>query len=369
MSSNQSRAATRAGFTLVELLVVIAIIGILVGLLLPAVQAAREAARRMSCSNNFKQIGIGIHNYESTYKVIPGGWDGTNGNGFRLNLNSVGILPFIEQQPLWEQISNGDLPAGIPPMGNNPGTDSPNFEAWRTQVPMYRCPSDPTRLGGQGQLNYGNSYGDVVRGTARAPREGTRGHNTAVTGFARGMYHRSMVRGFRDVRDGLSNTVAMGEMLVSNLARNVGGYVYHLDGNAWWVPTPDQCKTGPHIDPELPGLYAPGSLWPRGRRWADPHPHSSGICTVLPPNSPSCLRSTDSNDAVYSMASNHSGGAHVLMGDGSVSFITDSIDTGDLTRPSIANGGSFTPPGSVSPYGILGAMGSVDGGETVTLDQ
>lgn len=262
MSSNQSRAATRTGFTLVELLVVIAIIGILVGLLLPAVQAAREAARRMSCSNNFKQIGIGIHNYESTYKVVPGGWDGTDGNGFRLNLNTVGILPFIEQQPLWEQVSNGDVNAGIPPMGNNTGTDAPNFEAWRTQVPMFRCPSDPTRLGGQGQLNYANCYGDVIRGVSRAPMAGTRGHHTGVTGFARGMYHRSMVRGFRDVRDGLSNTVIMGEILVSNLARNVGGYVYHLDGNAWWVPTPDQCKSGPHIDPELPRIYAPGGCGP-----------------------------------------------------------------------------------------------------------
>ncbi len=101
----------RTGFTLVELLVVIAIIGILVGLLLPAVQAAREAARRMSCSNNFKQIGLGLHNYHAAYDTFPkqSGGTGNRGGGDsnRLFLSYlVPILPFVEQQPLWEQISN-----------------------------------------------------------------------------------------------------------------------------------------------------------------------------------------------------------------------------------------------------------------------
>ena len=107
--------SARRGFTLVDLLVVIAIIGILVGLLLPAVQAAREAARRMSCSNNFKQIGLGIHNYHSAFKRIPQHMTGTgrsyvcdisyNSNRLRLSY-LVPMLPYIEQQALWESITN-----------------------------------------------------------------------------------------------------------------------------------------------------------------------------------------------------------------------------------------------------------------------
>ncbi len=129
MSKFQTRRTS--GFTLVELLVVIAIIGVLVGLLLPAVQAAREAARRMSCSNNFKQIDLAMHNYHSAYKSVsawsrgthsPNGGPGSfgdattgGGNNFKELSHLPGLLPFMEQQAMWEQISN-------PSMKNTSGT-------------------------------------------------------------------------------------------------------------------------------------------------------------------------------------------------------------------------------------------------------
>lgn len=377
MSLDRNRVRGREGFTLVELLVVIAIIGVLVGLLLPAVQAAREAARRMSCSNNFKQIGLGMHNYHSAYDTLASARNGTMSNAYRVNQNIAGMLPFIEQQSLWELVSNIQQAGNIPAMGNNPGTDTPNFVPWQTQVPTFRCPSDPTQLNGAGQLNYGNCHGDTIRGIGRAANtlpasqvNATSGsnqlqYNGGVTGMERGLFHSGTARKFRDVLDGLSNTIAMGEMAVSDRKRGTRSYVYHLDGTNWWHPTPDKCKAGAHIDPNKPSVYAAGNLWPRGNRWADGHWAITAVNTILPPNSPSCLRHSDSNDGFASMASYHQGGAHVLMADGAVRFITDSIEAGDPTMRSVANGGGFTSPGSDSPYGLWGALGTIDAKEIV----
>ncbi len=191
------RGTPSRGFTLVELLVVIAIIGVLVGLLLPAVQAAREAARRMSCSNNFKQIALAIHNYHSAYKQLPIHGAGTDSpgtpnhppvaqassnpsdnwwtnyghsNSWRLSI-LVGATPFMEQQSLWEQISNPNgedsvdetitylPPNQWPPMG--PTTAQIRYKPWVTEIPTLRCPSDPgVGLPALGRCNYGACLGD-----------------------------------------------------------------------------------------------------------------------------------------------------------------------------------------------------------------
>ncbi len=186
----------------------------------------------------------------------------------------------------------------------------------------------------------------------------------------RGMFHISIARKFRDVQDGLSNSIAMGEMCVSDEKRNVGGYVFQVDAASWFPPRPLQCLNGGYVNANKPSLYGSGSLVARGRRWADGFWMNSAVSTVLPPNAPSCSRGSgapDPNDGFASVASYHQGGAHVLFGDGAVKFITDSIDTGALNTSPVANG--MTAPGSDSPYGLWGALGSIDANETRTLDQ
>lgn len=136
----RSTSPKRGGFTLVELLVVIAIIGVLVGLLLPAVQAAREAARRMSCGNNMKQIGLAAHNYSDTYQTLP--WNSAPGNSShpghpRGQWQQVSwltaILPFMEQQPLYDSIDFNTV---------NTMSAAVNNPLAQTVVPGYLCPSD-----------------------------------------------------------------------------------------------------------------------------------------------------------------------------------------------------------------------------------
>ena len=141
------RLRKTGGFTLVELLVVIAIIGVLVALLLPAVQAAREAARRMSCSNNIKNLALACHNYHDTYKAFPinyATWSTRHPIDGQTASWMVTILPFIEQQPLYDQV---DINFGVrnDPRNNTQGagTNGPSNEwiAWQT-IPTFVCPSD-----------------------------------------------------------------------------------------------------------------------------------------------------------------------------------------------------------------------------------
>ena len=181
------RVRSRRGFTLVELLVVIAIIGILVALLLPAVQAAREAARRMQCSNNLKQLGLACHNYSDVHKRLPWNWDPAWGGNPEPRgqvppyLNQpfswiVAALPFLEQQPLYDQIdfmtlggnrSNNGLPEGV--TGNVFGRQvQNNIYLRKTTLNFTICPSnqqDKLRLNQNRGYSEGNGGGEAAAGT------------------------------------------------------------------------------------------------------------------------------------------------------------------------------------------------------------
>lgn len=346
----------RTGFTLVELLVVIAIIGILVALLLPAVQAAREAARRMSCSNNMKQLGIALHNYHDTYKKFPyrqGGTGTTGGNSNLNNNNRLGglvfLLPFVEQAPLYDQISGGGGVSNYGTMGPAPWITT-NWPHWRATIPVFNCPSQPgINLDAIGDTNYAMCVGDSVAAIT--------GTNTTQN---RGVFMRNISFGFRDVTDGTSNTIAYGE--ISNpTARDVRGGVaeatFTTSTNA-----PETCQA--QRDPNKKNQYVTGvtvRTW-RGFRWTDGIVSASGFQTILPPNSPSCSQSAwDGSWGLYSAGSFHPGGVQVTLVDGAVRFIPETIDTGNQQASDPG------PSNQESPYGVWGGLGTRSLGEQVQV--
>ncbi len=401
----------RSGFTLVELLVVIAIIGVLVGLLLPAVQAAREAARRMSCSNNFKQIGLGIHNYHSAFKqlpnqgtgtYIPGGrdlWDTNPGREISSNMRlsyMVGILPFVEQQALWEMISgphafNTDGSDHLPPwqaMGPHP--DRVQYPPYATEIPTFRCPSDPgVGLPSLGRTNYACCEGDSAvysrdpylnidelseDAAVRFPYKVDTGHANNSNSSQRGMFvnHREMR--FRDVLDGLANTVMAGE-IATDLGDNDSRTTVPLDRPGHAAPAEKtECRlnpshTEPYLDPERPRFWDPNGLTTnaalnRGFRWHDMAPPYTQMTTILAPNKQLCSEASDMRDIVSPPSSRHQGGVHVLMGDGAVVFITDSIEAGNKNCAAgiepcrFAASGKQEPLRPVGCNGISGCIGS-----------
>ena len=199
----------RRGFTLVELLVVIAIIGVLVSLLLPAVQAAREAARRMSCSNNLKELALAIHNYESTYRFMPPGYLHLPGPAGEEEANYRGfawgaaILPQLEQSALYEQLDFG-----------RPVFDVENLEARETFLPVFLCPSDVYSADTYVVRDENSSPVERYAGASYAANWGPADANENLDDtplLSRGVFYRNSRTYFRDVIDGLSNTLALGE--------------------------------------------------------------------------------------------------------------------------------------------------------------
>lgn len=279
------RPLRRGGFTLVELLVVIAIIGVLVGLLLPAVQAAREAARRMQCGNNLKQIGLGLHNYHSTFNQFP--------EGSRLS-NFVGpltaVLPYLEQSNSYSQFDFSK------------NYDDPHNQAVAAQqIATYLCPSMTLPRSvpdtSNGETGGPSSYlGCEGTGSYMPRSDGMFGLNWTAHGF------NNPATGFRDCTDGSSMTLAYGET------------TYNMADYQW--------------DP--PAASAGQVKWGTAR-WVLGYPVVSLGTTLKELN----VHTAANNGGFQSM---HPGGVHFLYIDGSVRFASEALDRTLLNSLATRNG-------------------------------
>jgi prepilin-type N-terminal cleavage/methylation domain-containing protein/prepilin-type processing-associated H-X9-DG protein len=329
MKTHKQRTDRERGFTLVELLVVIAIIGILVALLLPAIQAAREAARRSSCLNNIKNISLGALNYESSKKELPYGrkfdwWD-------TYTWTQV-ILPYIEHQEVYDLYWTlpDETYSTAQPGSNGPiGNDARLRQARHTQIPVYYCPSDKApqpnemntpafgfwRGNYRGCVGASDMYGNRIKTQDGTFPSGSWAGAFAVKSTA-GMNPVPLYRPIKikDITDGTSSTVAFSEGIVplvpgwggalgETIYGNMGGSLF----STYTTPNsslPDE-PTGPCPrdvqDFEYPAPCVSKSLNPWGG------PAGAG--------------------AFATARSAHPGGVNVSMVDGSISFVSNDIDT------------------------------------------
>lgn len=339
--------APRGGFTLKELFAVTFIIAALLFLcVLPFGRGggAREAARRMQCTNNMKQMILGLYNYHDTFGRFPMAMGGTGAGGNENRLNGlVALLPFIEQSALYEEILASSPSGGPAPWDKN-------FLPWHLRLDTYRCPSDDNDGKDYQPTNYAFCIGDVTRDIHQLPKP-------------RGAFAPGLFINLAEVTDGTSNTIAMTEIGTAHRRLLQGQYAINLPDTI--LDDPGICwrtaDKGKQFYMDKVGLYDRG----RGYNWVDGAAGPGLVNTILPPNSPSCaVGGEEAVDGVYSAGGLHPGGCLVSFTDGSVQLISQDVDAGDSAKapPTIDD---FAEKKFASPFGVWGALGTISGDENV----
>ena len=340
-----SRSKRPLGFTLIELLVVIAIIALLIALLLPAVQAAREAARRIQCTNNLKQIGLGFHNYESSFNVLPPSFVGSGTGNVVAWTNGwsalARILPYMEQRGLFD-VANFSIWK----------EDPPNSTAIQLTITTFICPSDPKTqpflhdYGYAGVNCYGVCQGDwFVWGGFGGP-------------YNRAAFSTNQARRLSEFTDGLSQSIYAAEVKAAQASANCHHALSLIqDPNNVPPPNADPFTVAPEYNSCMPNTQ-----FEFHTEWSDGNAHAAGFTTAWPPNKVILGTSSwnygfdlDVNGinqesggpsfAAITSRSYHPGGVNVLLGDGSVRFVKSAVN-GMIWR----------------------ALGTINGGEVISSD-
>jgi len=326
-------AQARNAFTLIELLVVIAIIATLVAILLPAVQQAREAARRSSCKNNLKQIGIALHNYHDTYNTLPPGYVRTAASGTVPNYSygwSTQIFPFMEQPALY------DATLGTYPNMDNAVANATSNAQMKNAIAAYRCPSDTGPQANDKFAFGGTNYLATSNYVGNNDRNGNAGNSTTwptslfVRGnTARGVFWQNSRCRFADVVDGLSNTLIVGER--SWELNNPSARKRQCDAaSVYGTPSPWDGDNQGTYGNLTPGAGDPGylrAMFAYGFAKINDRNEVSATPTVDNYNftNPATSGPVENDACKFGYASQHKGGMQAVMGDGRVEFISENI--------------------------------------------